>query len=101
MGHAQGQRAVRARSGRDMPICAGGRSRAARVDDDQVAAVSLCLAQKGHEVRRGGDRIVPPDDHQAAVRHLLVRRAVAYAQRGIDGEFRRGAADRSFQAAGA
>lgn len=84
-----------------MPICTGGRSRAARIDDDYFAAVFLRSAQERHEMWRSGYRIMTPDDHQAAVGYLLIGWALANTQRGIDGEFGRGATNGSLQAAGA
>ena len=44
-----------------------GRCRAPRVDDDDLTARALGLAQERHEVRRRADRVVAPEDDELAV----------------------------------
>src|SRR5262249_15520707 len=72
-----------------------------RVDDDDLTAGVLRLAQVRHEVRRGADGVVAPDNDELAVDDVGVWLAPAQAERPLDGVLGRGAADGALQAAGA
>ena len=89
VGQAQRQGAVGAGQRGEVQVGAAGGRRAARVDDDDLAARPLGLAQERHEVRRGADRVVAPEDDELAVDHVGVGRAPALAERGLDGASRR------------
>src|SRR5437879_6216006 len=83
--HAKGQSAVRTRQRRQVPIRAACRERAAWIDDDELAPFTLSVAQERHEMRRGADWVVSPEDHELTVEHIGVRRTPAFANRRLDG----------------
>ena len=101
MGHAQRQRAVRARPGRDVPVGRTGRARAARVDDHDHTAITLGSFQMGHEMRGGAGWIMSPDEDDLAVGDVVVSDGPARPQGGLDGVFGRRAADGPVELAGA
>lgn len=98
---AEGQGAIAAGVGGQVPVGQFGGARAARIDDHHLGAVFACLEQVRHEVRRGAHRVVAPDDDQLAVLHVFVGLAAAAAQRGLYGKFGRRTANGARQLAGA
>src|SRR4051794_36634910 len=101
MADSQGEVAVAAGDGGEVPVRALDRLGATGVDDDDLTAAALSLTQERQEVRSGADRVVPPEDDELAVKHVVVRRAPAFAERRPDGALRSGAANASPELAGA
>src|SRR5207302_1094221 len=89
------------RERRQVPVGAPCRQCAARVNDDHLAALVLCLAQKGHEMRRRTYGVMSPDDDKLAVHHIGVGRAPALAERRFHGVLSRGSANAALQLTGA
>ncbi len=98
---AQRQHAVRAGPGREVHLSALGAGRSPRIDDDELATFALRLAEERHEVRPRADRVVPPQDDELAVPHVLVGRAPASPERGLDRALGGGTADAAFKLTGA
>ncbi len=82
-----------------MPVGPGGGTGAAGVDDHELSALALSAAQVGHEMGRGADRVVAPEDDELAVHHVGIGLAVARAQRQLHRGFGGRAANAALQCA--
>ncbi len=100
VGHAQRQRAVGAGQGGNVPVGPARGAGTARVNNNYLAAVALGVFKMGHKVGRGANRVVAPNNHQFAARHIAVRLAVARAQRFFHGVLGGRAANGTLQPAG-
>ena len=101
MHQAQGEGAIGGGTRADVLVGADGGQGAARVDDDDVGAVALGLAQERHPVGRGAGGIVAPDEDELALADSIGVGREASSEREVDRHLGGGAADGPLQAAGA
>ena len=71
----------------------------ARVDYDDDATVSSGLAQPGHEMGGGANRVVAPEDHQFAVKDVAIGLAPAFTERCLHRALGGGSADAALELA--
>ena len=97
---AQRQQSVRARAGAEVQIRPPRAPAPDGIDHHDPASLAVRAADKGHEMGRGADRVVPPENQQTRVEHVVIRRAHAFAQCGAHGVPAARHADGPLQAAG-
>jgi hypothetical protein len=92
---AKCERGVCRRARLDVLIGGTRGKRAARIDDNDICAVVLCLPEDWHEMWAGAGGIVAPDDDEPAVDEVSGIRSQTRAVGRPDGHLGGGSADRA------